>query len=193
MVKTTSQLTFAEYLEYDDGTDKRYELLDGELISMPPESGLNDLIARFLLVQFMALVGLKRVIIHTLELQVDGNTPNRWPDLVILRPEHIPQLKKRQTLLLDMRSPLLVAEVVSPYRNKSDDNYRRDYVEKVEQYQARGIPEYWIIDPTGELVTVLVLKDDAYEKQEFRGNEQIVSEIFQDLELTVVEILQLGN
>ena len=89
MVKTTSKLTFEEYLEYDDGTEKRYKLLNGELLEVPPESVLNDLISRFILVNFMALVGLKRVIIHTLELQVDGNPSNRWTDLVILQPEHV--------------------------------------------------------------------------------------------------------
>ena len=32
MVKTTSKLTFDQYLEYDDCTDNRYELVDGELV-----------------------------------------------------------------------------------------------------------------------------------------------------------------
>ncbi|MDK2412978.1 Uma2 family endonuclease, partial [Aphanizomenon sp. 202] len=31
--------SFEEYLSYDDGTDKLYELFNGELIEMPPESG----------------------------------------------------------------------------------------------------------------------------------------------------------
>ena len=91
-----------------------------------------------------------------------------------------------------MRPPLLVAGIVSPYRNKSDDNYRRDYVDKVQQYQALGIPEYWIIDPQAKLVTVLVLKNGSYEKQEFRSNEQIVSETFPELKLTAAQVLQAG-
>ncbi len=36
--KTQKLLTFEEYLTYDDGTDTRYELVDGELVEMPPES-----------------------------------------------------------------------------------------------------------------------------------------------------------
>lgn len=28
-------LTFEEYLVYDDGSDSRYELVDGELVEMP--------------------------------------------------------------------------------------------------------------------------------------------------------------
>jgi Uma2 family endonuclease len=35
------KLTFEEYLSYEDSTDNRYELIDGELVTLPPESGLN--------------------------------------------------------------------------------------------------------------------------------------------------------
>ncbi|MDJ0901771.1 MAG: Uma2 family endonuclease [Xenococcus sp. MO_188.B8] len=41
--------TFEEYLNYDDNSEKLYELFNGELIEMPPESGLNFEIANFLL------------------------------------------------------------------------------------------------------------------------------------------------
>jgi Uma2 family endonuclease len=44
-------------LSYDDGTDKLYELFNGELIEVPPESGENTGIAIFLLLQFAAIVG----------------------------------------------------------------------------------------------------------------------------------------
>ena len=33
-----TKLTLEEYLAYDDGTENRYELVDGKLIIMPPES-----------------------------------------------------------------------------------------------------------------------------------------------------------
>ncbi len=34
MTATSQRITFAEYLTYDDGTDTRYELVDGELVPM---------------------------------------------------------------------------------------------------------------------------------------------------------------
>ncbi|MBN3922344.1 Uma2 family endonuclease [Nostoc sp. NMS4] len=50
MTITTPKLTFEEYLKYDDGTDKRYELVNGELIPMSLGSGqhgaLTDTIIR---------------------------------------------------------------------------------------------------------------------------------------------------
>jgi Uma2 family endonuclease len=39
MTTTTRQLTFEEYLNYHDDTDNRYELVDGELLEMPPARG----------------------------------------------------------------------------------------------------------------------------------------------------------
>ena len=34
--------SFEEYLAYDDGTDKLCELFNGELIELPPESGIKE-------------------------------------------------------------------------------------------------------------------------------------------------------
>jgi Uma2 family endonuclease len=38
MTTTTALLTLEEYFAYDDGTENRYELVDGKLILMPPEN-----------------------------------------------------------------------------------------------------------------------------------------------------------
>jgi Uma2 family endonuclease len=66
--------SFEEYLAYDDGTDYLYELFNGELITVPPESGKNVQIATFLLLQFALLVGYRRVRWHGLELEVRGGS-----------------------------------------------------------------------------------------------------------------------
>ena len=42
MTVATRLMTLEEYLNYDDGTDTIYELVNGELVSMPPESNLNQ-------------------------------------------------------------------------------------------------------------------------------------------------------
>ncbi|MBP0016667.1 MAG: hypothetical protein J7647_03820 [Cyanobacteria bacterium SBLK] len=53
MVNTQiKQLTFAEYLAYDDGSDRCYELEDRELLLMNPSSFNHALIARFLVNAF---------------------------------------------------------------------------------------------------------------------------------------------
>ena len=188
------KLTFAEYLDYDDGTDNRYELMDGALIALPPESGWNIRIAFWLAIQLAKLVGLGRVVHHSCELQVSALKPgypqNRYPDLVVLREEHIDLTRDRMTITLDMPPPDLVVEVVSPGKA----NRHRDYIEKREQYAACGIPEYWVIDPKDQTIVVLRLENGAYvEFGQFKGNERIISQVLPELKLTAVEILQDGD
>ncbi|NET57804.1 MAG: hypothetical protein F6K47_17080 [Symploca sp. SIO2E6] len=61
MTHTSVKLTFEQYLEYEDGTDNRYELFDGELIPMPPESDNNDWIAVWLRDELIQLVNRRLV------------------------------------------------------------------------------------------------------------------------------------
>ncbi|NET56119.1 MAG: Uma2 family endonuclease [Symploca sp. SIO2E6] len=192
MTHTPVKLTFEQYLEYDDGTDNRYEVFDGELIPVPPESGINGWIALWLMYQLAQFVNPQLIRPNAYELQVPGNPQNRYPDLVVLREEHLAQTANRQTITLNMAPPQFVAEVVSPYRNHDDENYQLDYIDKRQQYERRGIPEYWIIDPQAQLVTVLLLVNGSYQATEFTPHQRIVSWTFPELELTAEQILQAG-
>ena len=191
MTHTPVKLTFEQYLEYDDGTDNRSELFDGELIPMPPESGENIWIALWLRDELVQMID-RRLVFPTscCELQVIGKRQNRFPDLVVIREEHLEPTKKRQTITLNMAPPRLVVEVVSPYRNQNDENYKRDYIEKRKQYEQRGIPEYWIVDPIARVVIVLVLVNGKYQATEFSGLQRIVSRTFPELELTAAQVLE---
>ncbi|MBD2579689.1 Uma2 family endonuclease [Oscillatoria sp. FACHB-1406] len=193
MIQTRpKKLTFEEYLEYEDETDNRYELIDGELIALPPESGLNDFIARFLLFLFASqnLVPLKLLAIHTCEIQVPilqpGDAANRYPDLVVLHEEHWQLTQKRLTITLEMPPPQLVVEIVSPGRIGKE----RDYLRKRAQYAAVSIPEYWIIDPQKQTVSVLLLEGNSgqYCDRVFRGQDSLVSPTFPTLQLTVEQL-----
>ena len=50
-------------------------------------------------------------------------------------------------------------------RSSVRDDPDRDLVEKRFDYAEAGIPEYWIVDPRDETITVLVLEGDAYVEQ----------------------------
>jgi Uma2 family endonuclease len=179
--------SFEEYLSYDDGTDKLYELFNGELIEMPPESGINVQIATFLLIQFVSFLGYKRVRGHGLELEVRGEPRNRYPDLTIIREEHIQQLANRNTIRLSMLPPLLVVEVVSPGELQRD----RDFIAKRLQYQYCGIPEYWIIDPQNKSILVLELINEIYnEVGIFSGDDLVISPQFNMLNLKASQIFE---
>jgi Uma2 family endonuclease len=190
MTTTRKKLTFEEYLDYDDGTDNRYELVDGELIALPPESEPNDWFAQFLFLKLVEIgVPPRLVRPHTCEIQVPvlqlGDPQNRYPDLAVLRPEHLALTQKRLTIKLDMPPPVFVVEVVSPGRTSRE----RDYERKRNQYERIGIAEYWVIDPKEETVLVLHLENVEYrEVGQFRDREPIHSPTFQTLSLTAAEI-----
>lgn len=49
---TPRRMSLEDYLNYDDGTDTRYELVDGVLVKIAPENPLNPQIAMFLAFAF---------------------------------------------------------------------------------------------------------------------------------------------
>ena len=191
MTIATKKLTLEEYLAYDDGTDTKYELVDGELVAMPPESDQNNLIALYLLAEFLKFVPIRLIRHKDTEIVVTGNrTRVRLPDLMILTKELLTVLiGKRATITQNMPSPALVVEVVSPGKINED----RDYRYKRSEYAARGILEYWIIDPQKEQVMVLTLVDGLYEEELFRKNETIISRTFPLLKLTAKQVLKAGQ
>ncbi len=187
----TKKITLEEYLVYEDGTDTKYELIDGELVEMPPESDRNNLISLYLLVEFFKFVPIKLIRHKDTEIVVTGNrTRVRFPDLMILTEELFGAIDgRRATITQDMPPPALVVEVVSPGKVNED----RDYRYKRSEYAARGIPEYWIVDPSQAKVTVLIWVDGLYEEAVFQGSNAIASTTFPDLKLTVAQVLGAGE
>ncbi len=185
-VKTKLQ-TFTDFLAYDDGTGGYYELTNGELIEVPPESDENVIISRALDRALSEIVGFRRVRTHQLALEMPGQPKNRFPDITVLRPEHPDQLQAlgRSAIALEMAPPLLVVEVVSP----GAENARRDYIDKRNQYEWRGIPEYWILDPQQQRVTVLAMVNGAYQESLFEGDDPVISPTFPNWMLTAKAML----
>jgi Uma2 family endonuclease len=174
----------------------RFQLIDGELVELPPESEPNDFVADNL--QFyLAMANLlprRLVKPHTCEVQVPVLHPkdpaNHFPDLVILREEHLALTQRRLTITLDMPPPRLIAELVSPGKTNRD----RDTIPKRSQYAALGVPEYWLIDPEGKTVTVLTLGAEDYQTiGTFSGSESIQSQELPGLSLPIEQLFEGGT
>jgi len=180
-------MTFEEFLSYDDGTETLYELENGELIAMPAESEINRRIAMFLVATFLKLgIPFERLSLKTEVVVSSTRVSVRVPDLVLLSEEGVRALEgaSRSLVLLDMPPPLLVVEVVSPNQENRDYRYKRS------EYAARGIAEYWIIDPIQQKVTVLEWVEGFYEAQVYTGNQTVASPLLDNLDITAAQILQ---
>ena len=91
-----------------------------------------------------------KVLVAPLRLRLQSRL-YREPDLLLLCNAKDERRQERYWLGAD-----LVVEVVSP------DKPERDLVHKRSEYAEAGIPEYWIVNPETETITVLVLDGNVY-------------------------------
>ncbi|HAG82195.1 MAG TPA: Uma2 family endonuclease [Cyanobacteria bacterium UBA12227] len=191
MTVTTQKLTFEDYLNYNDRTDTRYELVNGELIPMSLGTGKHGAITEFLNDSFKDEIRQQGSPWTSKDTKIGVRSPRggRWdtsriPDITVLPIEQWEALANREAIIdLNDPPPILVVEVVS------ESTRATDYRSKRSEYAVLNIKEYWIVDPLEELVTVCTLTEGFYDAVEFRGNERIVSTIFPELELTATQVL----
>ncbi|MEI6064495.1 MAG: Uma2 family endonuclease [Pseudanabaena sp. ELA748] len=188
MVVASPLLTLTEYLAYDDGTDTRYELVNGELAVMAQPTGIHGGMSEFLNDSFrLEIQRLKLPLISKQDLiavqtgQVRGKITCRVPDVVVITAEQWQEMRFREAVLVDS-VPLLVVEIVS------DSTRNIDYRKKRAEYNAIEIPEYWIIDFSDRIVTVLLLEDGLYESIVYQDRDIIKSLLFTELQLSPAQI-----
>lgn len=179
--------SFEEYLAYEDGTDNRYELVEGKLELINPPTFRHILIAKFL--EQILDAEINRLSLPWLCIKEAGIRTgwrkSRLCDVYIVKAEQVMELVDQSAVC--QTSPLLVVEVVSP------ESIKRDYRYNLAEYAALEIPEYWIVDPIESKVTVLLWEEGLYEQTEFLGNQQLLSSTFPELCITVEQILTAGN
>lgn len=184
---TSALLSFEDYVAYDDGTEKRYELVNGELVEVTPPTFRHMLIAKFIeqrLDAEIARLGLGWFCFREAGVRT-GVRKSRLTDVYVLTPEQVSSLMNRAAIA--QTPPLLAVEVVSP------DSVARDYRYKRTEYAALEIPEYWIVDPLESKVTVLTFNEGLYDEAVFVEDQALASPTFPELTLTVDQILAAGK
>lgn len=78
-------------------------------------------------------------------------------------------------------APDLIVEILSP------SSRSRDRIKKFLKYATAGVREYWIVDPVKKQTDVYHFEKDLYDCYGF--GESIPAGIFDDLQLTIEEIL----
>ncbi len=197
----TEALSFEAFIAgYLD--DSRYELIDGELIDLEA-TGVHEQVAGLINRKLNVAIDLLNmpwfIPMKCLIKPLGLNSAFR-PDVVILDQtalENEPLWKTEPVITLG-NSIKLVVEVVST-------NWQNDYARKVEDYEALGIPEYWIADylglggkryigsPKQPVVTIYQLVDGTYQGQQFRLSDRLISQTFPDLNLTAEQIFAAGR
>lgn len=192
MTTAIERLTFAEYLKYTDGTDRRYELVNGELIPMSLGTGQHGAIVKFLekiLEIEIANLSYDWVVLPGL-IGVRSPKGGRWdtcriPDFSVIPTAQWRTMQTREAVIeLNEAPPLLVVEVVS------ESTKTVDYRAKRSEYSVLEISEYWVVDPLLDKITIFSLSEGWYEPAEFYNTDRLQSPTFPNLNLSAAQILR---
>jgi Uma2 family endonuclease len=192
-------MSFDEFLVQYSG-DKRYELIDGEVFDLEP-TGPHEQVAGFISKKIgtkIDLADLPWVILQRPLFRPPNTEMTAFrPDVAVIDELALVDepIWPEQSILTRSQSIKFIAEVVS-------SNWQNDYSRKLEDYEALGIPEYWIADhaalggirhigdPKQPTLSICTLVHGRYEIQTFRGEEVVQSVTFPSLKLTAAQVLR---
>jgi Uma2 family endonuclease len=192
-------VSFDEFNEWlPESSTVSYELHRRVIIEMPKPRGKHSDVAGFAIKKVNNAIDQagaswfipKECIVRSLD-EASGYEPDA---IVLDRGALADEPRWEQESIITLgKSIKLILEVVS-------SNWQDDYSHKLVDYEALGIPEYWIADylgiggrryignPKQPTFTVCVLVEGEYELQQFRGSDRIISPTFPELQLTVEQV-----
>ncbi|MEG4421399.1 Uma2 family endonuclease [Microcoleus sp. LAD1_D5] len=202
MTQAISKLmSFDEFLE-GKPENGRYELHNGVIVEMPNPTGKHSASAGFQAIELgLEIRRLQLPYFIPKECTIKFNDNYGYdPDVIVLDKQAVEANEsrwERESVITQENSVRLVIEVVST-------NWRDDYAHKMIDYEALGIPEYWIVDylglggsryigyPKQPTLSVYQLVEGEYQIKLFRGDERIESAVFPELNLTAKQIFNGG-
>lgn len=195
--ETNLELDFDQFLAQcpEDG---RYELVDGKMVKILATRIHYD-VAGLIMdsmkdeVKRLNLNYVVNDVAAVLTTNKKGKEQGRHPDVSVINRDlwRSDRLDHR-----GIREPIqLAVEVVST-------NWEDDYIDKLDEYERLGIPEYWIVDYLAigsrnylgepKLPSVLIFTLDAegkYQMTRFQNSDRLISATFPELNLTVEQIM----
>ncbi|MBX2999392.1 MAG: Uma2 family endonuclease [Caldilineaceae bacterium] len=163
------EMSYEEFLVWADG--RHAEWLNGKAILMSPASERHQQLLSFLDQLLGSFVQIRRLgVLMVAPFQMRLANSGREPDLLFVRNEHRDRLQNAY-----LQGPAdLVIEIVSP------ESIGRDRGDKFYEYEADGVPEYWLLDPLTEraefyqldengIYELIRLDDGIYRSQQLPG------------------------
>jgi Uma2 family endonuclease len=148
----------ADYWKLPEG--ERVELIRGRFIMSPSPTSLHQIV----------ILRLARVLERAEEkaggLVLISPIDVKFSDDSVLQPDLLYVAKRNRGIVTNYveGSPDLIIEVLSPGTN------RRDKTEKLDLYAQHEVPEYWIVDPTAQVIEFLLLDEARYVMMQTRDN-----------------------
>jgi Uma2 family endonuclease len=192
--------TFEAFLSGYPDDGGRYELINGEVMELRPRGDHEDVASQVIRAVDREIERLKLnwFVPNTCCVKPASDVDAYVPDVIVLDRDQLvaEPLWKSASTITSGDAARLVVEVVST-------NWHDDYARKLEDYEALGIAEYWIVDyralggrrfigvPKQPMVSVYALVDGLYQLAQFRMGDKVKSQIFPALDLSADKILRV--
>ena len=144
-------VSFENFLKFF--AEQHAEWLMGKVILVVTNNTFHQQIQTLLVTLlnlFVSYRSLGRVLSAGVPMFISENQPAREPDVLVVLNEHADRIKRNQ-----IEGPAdIVVEIVSPESSK------RDRGDKLVEYEAAGVPEYWLFDPLRSEAVIWEMGDD---------------------------------
>ncbi len=168
--------TYEDYLETPE--DKRYELIEGELLMTPSPIPIHQRISariEFELTKFVMENNLGEVFYAPCDVYLDDKNVVQ-PDILFISKERLNIIGEKNI----QEAPDLVIEIIS------ENSVYRDMVQKKRLYAEFGVKEYWIAFPKEGVVALYILKDGALQLYKTYHKDTVLeSPYLKDLKITL--------
>jgi len=179
MRRARVRFTYSDYLLLPE--DKRYEILDGDLYVVPTPNIKHQRVSLNLAVALHHHVR-DRNLGEILEAPCDVVLSDEnvvQPDILFVRKERAGIIGEKNL----QAAPDIVIEILS------EGTRRKDLEIKKKIYAAFGAPEYWVVDPTADMVEVLVWSELGYVTAGLYGkSDRLSSPLLPELNLSLSEV-----
>jgi Uma2 family endonuclease len=181
MRRANVRFNYQDYLQLPE--DKRYEILDGDLLVVPAPSIRHQRVSKKIqtaLIRQAEEKGFGEVLDAPCDVLLSEEDVVQ-PDILLVRKERISIIREANI----SGAPDLVIEIVSPGTRQKDREIKRKI------YARFGIQEYWIVEPDAAAVEVLAWGDTGYSSAGiFRKSDSLSSPLLPQLILPLHEIFE---
>ena len=174
-------MTLEEFLRWDDGTDTRYELIDGFPVAMAPPAEAHRILAVRLVSRIDAALATKRPCNAQIEpgvVRPDRADSYFVPDLAVTCEPNEPG---RQAMV----EPILVVEILSPRTERSDRRVKLPAYQKIE-----SVREILMIDADSQHAELYRRENNHWGIELVRGAEAMLFLVSIDLRIAMSELYE---
>lgn len=179
LVKEKKKLTYQDYMKTPD--DKRYELINGELIEMPAPFIIHQRILRELgvrLYTFNKENDLGEILIAPCDVVFDDENVHQ-PDLLFISKERSHIISEKNV----KGAPDIAIEIVSK------SSAYTDFVVKKGLNEKFGVKEYWIVVPEEKTIEIYLLEGKSYQLfKKYSLTDTLESPLLRGFKLRLKEI-----